>query len=192
MTSHNPKAVVIGASAGALDALTNVLKDLPSDFALPILVVTHLPPDRNSILAELIAAHCKIPVTEAEDKEPIERGHVYFAPPDYHLLVETDGRLSLSNEEPVHFSRPSVDVLFESAADAYGEGLIGIILTGANEDGARGLRAIATAGGAALVQNPEGAYAKEMPLAALRACPQARSLSLNELSHCLSQLGRRA
>jgi two-component system chemotaxis response regulator CheB len=126
-----PEAVVIGASAGALEVLSNLLPALPSDYRLPILIVVHLPPDNTSLFAELIRARCAIRVREAEDKEPIEPGVVYFAPPDYHLLVEEDKRLSLSDDEPVLFSRPSIDVLFESAADAYAGGLIGVVLTGA-------------------------------------------------------------
>ena len=138
MSGLAPEAVVIGASAGALEALSSLLPALPSDYRLPILIVVHLPPDKTSLLAELLRARCAIRVREAEDKEPIEPGVVYFAPPDYHLLVEQDRRLSLSDDEPVLFSRPSIDVLFESAADAYGGGLIGVVLTGANSDGANG------------------------------------------------------
>ncbi len=111
---------------------------------------------------------------EADDKELIKGSTVYFAPPDYHLLVETDGRMSLSSEEPVSYSRPSIDVLFESAAEAYGPGLVGIILTGANRDGAQGLRAICDAGGTAVVQDPDLAQARDMPLAALDAAPKRR------------------
>ena len=152
MSGLAPEAIVIGASAGALDVLSNLLPALPSDYRLPILVVVHLPPDKTSLFAELIRARCAIRVREAEDKEPIEPGVAYFAPPDYHLLVEQDKRLSLSDDEPVLFSRPSIDVLFESAADAYGGGLIGVVLTGANSDGANGLKAVVEAGGVAVVQ----------------------------------------
>src|SRR5208283_1270877 len=123
------QAVAMGASAGALDALSSVLTRLPRSFSLPILIVTHLPADRDSILSSLLASKCEIAVREAEDKEPIVPGVAFIAPPDYHLLVEKDGRLSLSSDEAVQFSRPSIDVLFESAADAYGNALIGIILT---------------------------------------------------------------
>ena len=157
MSAVAPEAVVIGASAGALEALSNLLPALPADYRLPILIVVHLPPDKTSLLAELLRARCAIRVREAEDKEPIEPGVAYFAPPDYHLLVEQDKRLSLSDDEPVLFSRPSIDVLFESAADAYGGGLIGVVLTGANSDGANGLRAVVEAGGVAVVQKPGSA-----------------------------------
>jgi two-component system chemotaxis response regulator CheB len=182
MNEMSAEAVVIGASAGALEALSVILPSLPADYRLPVMVVVHVPPDRKSILAELFQAKCGILVREAEDKEPIRGGTVYFAPPDYHLLVETDKSLSLSNDEPVLYSRPSIDVLFESAADAFGPNLIAIILTGANEDGAKGLRAVAEAGGTPIVQRPKGAYATAMPEAALAECPGARILSLEEIA----------
>lgn len=179
-----PEAVVIGASAGAMEALSHILPSLPSSYALPILIVVHVPPQK-SMLAELFRAKCQVVVHEAEDKEKILAGHIYFAPPDYHLLVESDRRLSLSSEEPVLFSRPSIDVLFESAADAYGPRLTGIILTGASTDGAKGLRAVVDAGGAALVQQPDMAFASAMPQAALESCPNASSMSLDEIAHHL-------
>jgi two-component system, chemotaxis family, protein-glutamate methylesterase/glutaminase len=186
-----PEAVVIGASAGALEALSSLLPGLPADYRLPILVVVHLPPDKTSLLAELLRVRCAIRVREAEDKEPIEPGVVYFAPPDYHLLVEEDKRLSLSDDEPVLFSRPSIDVLFESAADAYGGGLIGVVLTGANSDGANGLKAVVEAGGVAVVQSPGSAYAVAMPEAAIAACPAARVLPVNEIAAYLREVGAR-
>lgn len=182
------EAVVVGASAGAVDALSAVLPALPAGYPLPVLVVVHIPPDRPSLLADLFRARCRLEVREAEDKEPIVPGTIYFAPPDYHLLVERDGRLSLSSDEPVSYSRPSVDVLFESAADAYGPGLVGVVLTGANDDGARGLRAILAAGGAGLVQDPEQAHAREMPRSALAACPGAHALGLAEIATSLQAL----
>ena len=191
MSALAPEAIVIGASAGALDVLSNLLPALPSDYRLPILIVVHMPPDKTSMFAELMRARCGIRVREAEDKEPIEPGVAYFAPPDYHLLVEQDKRLSLSGDEPVLFSRPSIDVLFESAADAYGGGLIGVVLTGANSDGADGLRAVVEAGGVAIVQKPGGAYAAAMPQAAIAACPDARVLSVNEITAYLREVGAR-
>ena len=181
------KAVVIGASAGALDALSKILPALPGTYPLPVMVVVHLPVDKKSVMAELFQKKCRLTVCEAEDKQPLEPGTVYFAPPDYHLLVETDFRLSLSTEEPVLFSRPSVDVLFETAADAYGDSLIGIVLTGANNDGARGLKTIADKGGMALVQDPENAYASAMPQAALTACPGALVLGLDQIAELLQE-----
>jgi two-component system chemotaxis response regulator CheB len=184
------EAIVIGASAGALEALSVILPSLPANYGLPMLIVVHVPPDKRSILTEIFQAKCRIKVREAEDKEPISGGTAYFAPPDYHLLVETNKSLSLSNDEPVLYSRPSLDVLFESAADAYGPDLIAIVLTGANEDGAKGLKAIAEAGGMAIVQNPEEAYASAMPQAAIAHCPGARVMSLKEIAAYLRDVGK--
>jgi two-component system chemotaxis response regulator CheB len=188
MTRVKAEAVVIGASAGALEALSAILPFLPADYGLAVMIVVHIPPDKKSVLTELFRVKCDIEVLEAEDKEPISGGTGYFAPPDYHLLVEMDKSLSLSNDEPVFYSRPSLDVLFESAADAYGPSLIAIILTGANQDGAKGLKAVAEAGGMTIVQSPQGAYASEMPEAAIAACPEAQVLSLKEIAVYLQEV----
>ncbi|WP_425617895.1 chemotaxis protein CheB [Anatilimnocola sp. NA78] len=185
-----PIAVVIGASAGAIEALSQILPTLPRDFRLPIMVVVHIPPDRESIIADLFRRKCAVPVHEAEDKELISAGTIYFAPPDYHLLVEEDRILSLSSEEPVNYSRPSIDLLFETAADAYGSELLGIMLTGANNDGAAGCRRIGACGGKVLVQQPSEAQVNTMPLAALAACPDARALTLNEIASYLREIGK--
>ncbi|MEJ0010430.1 MAG: chemotaxis protein CheB [Alphaproteobacteria bacterium] len=181
------EAVVIGASAGAVEALLQLLPSLPADYPLPLMLVVHLPPDKDNVLPGLLQARCRLKVREAEDKERLEAGTVYVAPPDYHLLVERERCLSLSVEEPVLFSRPSVDVLFETAADAYGESLIGVILTGASSDGAHGLATVCDAGGTALVLDPAKAYAPVMPEAALAACPQARMLSLPQIRDFLQE-----
>ena len=183
----NHRAVVIGASAGALEALSAILPALPRDYPLPVLVVVHLPPDKKSVLAELLRAKCSLDVREAEDKEPIAKGVVYIAPPDYHLQVEPDLTLSLSNDEPVLYSRPSIDVLFQTAADAYGEGLIGVALTGANNDGAMGLKAIAAEGGTTIIQCPDSAYAAAMPQAALQACPGSELMTLPQIASYLRE-----
>lgn len=185
MNDAVPRAVVIGASAGAIQALSEILPALPADFPLPILIVVHIPADRSNILAPLFDKKCQMAVREAEDKEPALGGVIYFAPPGYHLLVEMEETLSLSSDEEVLYSRPSIDVLFESAADAYGPAVIGIILTGANCDGAKGLKAIAAAGGTALVQEPNNAYANAMPQAALAECASARVMSLAEIANFL-------
>jgi two-component system chemotaxis response regulator CheB len=140
----------------------------------------------------LLRERCAIEVKEAEDKELIRPATVYVAPPDYHLLVEQNRSLSLSSEEPVNYCRPAVDILFETAADAYGPGLVAVVLTGANADGARGSLAVQNAGGVVLVQRPEQAYAPEMPRAALAACPEACPLSLNEIAEFLRDAGGRA
>ena len=188
MTAPGPQAIVIGASAGAVEALGSILPSIPKGFRLPLVVVVHIPPDKHSLMAELFAAKCQVEVVEAEDKMPIEPGVIYFAPPDYHLLVEADKTLSLTGDEPVLYSRPSIDVLFESAADAFGPHLIGLILTGANQDGANGLAAIVKAGGTAIVQDPQTAFAAAMPEAAIKACPQARVLALPEVVNFLREL----
>jgi two-component system chemotaxis response regulator CheB len=181
--------VVVGASAGAVDALSVLLPALPAQYPFAVAVVVHLPPDRKSVMAELFQPKCRVRVKEAEDKEPFVAGTVYFAPPDYHLMVEPDGRLSLSSEEPVLYSRPSIDVLFETAADALGPAAVGVVLTGGSADGARGLRAIADAGGVPLVQDPSTAAVPAMPEAALAACPTAAALPLDRLAEHLARLG---
>lgn len=185
------QAVVIGASAGALEVLNQVLPALPASFPLPVFVVVHVPPDRKSLLAELFARRCAMRVREAEDKEPIDPGTVYFAPPNYHMLVETPQALALSADEPVLYSRPAIDILFESAADVYGPALAALVLTGANEDGVRGLRAAAAAGGQVAVQDPQTAFAAAMPEAALAACPQARIVTPGGIAAYLQELAAR-
>lgn len=182
-------AVAIGGSAGAVQALNGLLPGLPATYSLPILVVVHVPPDRQNALVPLFRDRCKLRVKEAEDKEPIEAGVIYFAPSDYHLLVEANGVLSLSSEEAVNHSRPAIDVLFESAADAFGANLTGVILTGANDDGARGLAAVAAAGGHAVVEDAQTAYAPAMPTEALRACPSATVMRLDAMASYLLSLG---
>jgi two-component system, chemotaxis family, protein-glutamate methylesterase/glutaminase len=188
VTNPPLEAIVVGASAGAIGALSVILTPLPLNFPLPILIVVHQPIEPRSVIAELFQQKCALVVREAEDKVPIEGGIITFAPPDYHLLVEPERLLSLSSEEPVNYSRPSIDVLFETAADAFGTGLLGVVLTGANHDGAAGLKCIMEAGGLGLVQRPELAYASAMPQAALEACPQARRLSLDEIAVFLQGL----
>jgi len=182
------KAVAIGASAGAVQALLHILPALPADYPLPVLIVVHVPPNRANALVALFQDRCRVMVKEAEDKEFIAPGVVYFAPSDYHLLVESDGSLSLSLDQLVNLSRPAIDVLLESAADAFGPALVGVVLTGANDDGARGLRAVADADGIALVEDPDDAYVSTMPDAALRASPSARSMSLDAIKAYLLDL----
>jgi two-component system chemotaxis response regulator CheB len=160
-------AVVMGGSAGGLEAVATLLQALPEPFVPAVLVVLHIPAERPSLLAELFAQRCRLPVREALDKEHLQGGTVYVAPADYHLLVEDRHTLALSREAPVLFSRPSIDVLFESAAEAFGDCLTAIVVSGANEDGARGLAAVREAGGRAWVQSPSEAYAAAMPAAAI-------------------------
>ncbi len=160
-------AVVIGASAGGVDVLGRILSALPATFPLPIAVVLHVAADRPSLLREVFAPKCRLAVREAEDKDSFVGGGVYFAPPDYHLLMEAPDLLALSIEPPCNFSRPSIDILFESAAYCLHKRVLGILLTGASSDGAKGLRAIAKAGGFTVVQDPEEAYAPQMPRSAI-------------------------
>jgi len=174
--------VVMGASAGAMESLGRILPNLPSNFPLPVVVVVHLPPKNENLIVDLFRARCKVQVKEAEDKEQLAGGTVYFAPPNYHVLIEKEGCLSLSSDEPVHFSRPSVDVLFQSAAEAYESKAIGVILTGGSEDGAEGLRWICEAGGYGLVQDPATAEAPYMPQSALRKCPSAFAMPVDQIA----------
>ena len=162
-----PAVIAVGASAGALDALRGLLPPLPPAFPVPIVVVVHVPPDRESGLPAVVARECRLAVVEAEDKMALVPGQVVFAPPDYHLLIEAHGAVALSADPAIQFSRPSIDALFESAADAFGPRALGILLSGANDDGARGLAAIARAGGLTWVQSPESARVSTMPEAAL-------------------------
>jgi two-component system chemotaxis response regulator CheB len=190
MSSEPLRAVAIGASAGGVQALLHILPALPTGLPFPVLVVVHVPPDRSNALVPLFKSKCLVTVKEAEDKEPTVPGVVYFAPSDYHLLVETDGSLSLSSDELVNHSRPSIDVLLESCADAFGATAAGVILTGANEDGAVGLKAVADAGGVAIAEDPAEAFASTMPAAALRACPSARTMTLDAIKSYILSLAR--
>lgn len=182
------EAVVIGVSAGAVEALGHILPRLPANYPVPVVIVVHLPADRKSILAQLFQSKCAVDVREIDDKELLKAACVYFAPPDYHVLIEDDRRISLSSEELVHFSRPSIDVLFESAADVFGPALAGIVLTGASPDGAKGLAAIHAAGGICLVQNPQQANTRTMPDAAIAACPAAEILTLDQIATRLLEI----
>lgn len=186
----SPQAVVIGASAGGVEALLKLLVGLPADFKAPIIVVLHLPEDRPSLLPNILGYRLAMRVCEAADKQPIEPATVYVAPPGYHLSVESDHTLSLSGEMPVNYSRPSIDVLMESAANAYGPGLIGILLTGANHDGAEGMAHIKAKGGWTVVQTPAQAQSSIMPEAAiLRQAPDL-VISLDDIHAWLLKLGR--
>jgi two-component system chemotaxis response regulator CheB len=168
------KIVVVGTSLGGLHALQILLPSLPKSFPLPVAIVQHRHKDSNDSLSVFLQGYCALPLTEAEDKEAIVPGRVYLAPPDYHLLVE-EGHFALSTEAAVCHARPSIDVLFESAADAYAQGVIGVILTGASNDGSQGLLKIQAQGGLALIEEPTTAQSPTMPKAALAALQQQRS-----------------
>jgi two-component system chemotaxis response regulator CheB len=184
-------AVAIGASAGGVEVLSVLLSALPASCRASFFIVMHIPRERPSLLADVFNAKCTLPVREAEDKEPVQPGTVYFAPPDYHLLLDRGPALALSSDEPVHFSRPSIDVLFDSAADIYGERLLGLILTGANQDGAEGLAAVGRAGGRTVVQEPGGAAVPFLPEAALQVGPVDFVLSLAQLQELFATWGAR-
>jgi two-component system chemotaxis response regulator CheB len=182
------EVVAIGASWGGLHAVETVLETLPQDFPAAIVIAQHRRGDSDEHrLASLLAARCALEVCDAEDKQALEAGTVLVAPADYHLLVEP-GSVALSVDPPLNFSRPSIDVLLGSAADAYGERAAGVVLTGANADGADGLARIARRGGIAIVQDPETAIRREMPEAALAATPSARVLALEEIGPLLGEL----
>ncbi len=180
--------VAIGASWGGLRALETVLGALPEDFAAPVVIAQHRQADAtDGTLVRLLDARCALTVCEAEDKQELDPGLVLVAPPDYHLLVEP-GAVALSVDPPLNYSRPAIDVLFGSVAHAYGERAVGVVLTGANADGALGLAQIAGRGGTAIVQDPETAERREMPEAALWATPEARVLELTQIAPALTGL----
>lgn len=167
--------------------MSDLLEGLPDGFDLPVVVVQHRGKDAESLLATLLQEHTHLQVLEVEDKQPIERGHVYIAPADYHLLIE-GSHFSLSVDAPVRFSRPSIDVMFDSAASSCGRRAIGVVLTGANEDGARGLRRIVDSGGRALVQDPSTAEVRTMPAAALLVVPEAEVLPVARMGPRLAEI----
>ncbi len=182
------QALVVGASAGGIYALSTVFSSFPQDFPLPVLVVQHMHPHLKSQLAHILQKKTALKTQEAEEKESIKSGIIYIAPPNYHLLVELDRSLSLSTDGRVNYARPAVNVLFESAADAYQDRLIGLILTGANNDGATGLRRIKQAGGYTIVQEPHTAESSSMPEAACAATEVDIILPLEEIGLHILQL----
>ena len=182
-----PLPVVIGGSAGALEVLRLIMRELPLELQCPIVIVIHLPA-HSSGLAELLGNDTSLRVKQAEDKEPLVAGTVYVAPPSYHLLIESQHSFALSVDAPVHFSRPAIDVLFESARDVYGSKLIGVLLSGASEDGAAGLQEIHAAGGTTIVQSPLSAEVAIMPAAALALFEPTYIWSPNEIASGLAQL----
>lgn len=188
--NHDVKAVVIGASAGGVEAINAVFAALERPLPVPVIVALHIPPRGSIIVGAFSPGKSKMEVKEAEDKEQLLPGVIYFAPPNYHLLVEADQTVSLSVEDPVHFARPSIDVLYESAGEAFGKNLLGILLTGANEDGAEGLAKIHRGGGITVVQDPSTAHSPEMPSAALRAFRPTFTAGLEDIGLILARLGQ--
>lgn len=179
--TSGPGIIVVGASAGGLRALELLLSALPRGFPIPIVAVQHRARASGDTYAEVLAKVTSLPVREVEDEDVLRGPGVYFAPPDYHVLVEP-GRLSLSIDEPVSYSRPSIDVLFESAADVYGSRVLAVLLTGANADGAKGLVRIKEAGGFAIVQDPATAESPEMPAAGIASAAVDRVLPLEDIA----------
>lgn len=182
------KAVVMGLSAGGMNALKAFIPALPNSFPLPVAIAQHNSDNASSFLADYLNRIGSLTVKEAEDKEPLCPGCAYLAPAGYHLLIEDDQTFSLSVDPRVNYCCPSIDVLFESAADAFGASLVGVVLTGANGDGSRGLKAIKARGGAAIVQDPATAESPYMPQSALEATAVDHIISLDELAPLLMQL----
>lgn len=182
------EAIVIGASAGGLKALSVILPELKKGLPVSVLVVQHLSPDSDDFLVKHLASRCCMEVCEAEDKALLEKGNIYIAPPGYHLLLEDKRTLALSMEERVNYSRPSIDVLFETAAEAFLDKVIGVVLTGANVDGSDGLVRIQDFGGMTVIQDPKTAEVDIMPLAALSVVRVDHVVSLNKIGSLLNQL----
>ena len=180
--------MVIGVSAGGMDALLTILPELPVDYSLVVVIVQHLRDDLPSTLAEVLNRQTDIAVIEALDKEPINKSTVYIAPPAYHLLTEENRTFSLSVEPRVNYARPSIDVLFDSAADVYQDRLVGVILTGSNKDGASGLEKIKSMGGLTICQDPATAQNPEMPQAAIDLFKPDQILPLEQIGPYLAQL----
>jgi len=183
--------VVVGTSIGGLNALQTLLSGLPEGFPMPVVIAQHRGQGSEIGLCDFLGRSSRIPISEPEDKEAIFPGRAYLAPRDYHLLVE-NGSFALSTDPPVNFARPSIDMLFESAANEYRERAIGVVLTGANRDGARGLAAIKLRGGVTLVEDPASAACREMPDAAIAATEVDRILPLQDIASCLGHLSNTA
>ena len=182
-----PGIIVVGASWGGLQALTTLVGGLPADFSLPMVFIQHRSRDSTGALAQLLQDASVLPVCEVEDKAPVVNGHVYVAPPDYHLLMDRE-HFSLSTDAPLRYSRPSIDVTFESAALAYGADTIGVILTGANADGSEGLRMIVNRKGTGIIQDPSTAESPTMPRAAVAAVPKATVMPLEAIAPHLMKI----
>ncbi|QUH25401.1 chemotaxis protein CheB [Serpentinicella alkaliphila] len=182
------KAVVMGTSMGGINALKSILTKFDQNFPVPILIVQHMSSHSNNFLANYLNEICKIEVKEADEKEKVIPGYAYIAPPNYHLLIEKDGYISLSVEEKINFARPSIDVLFETAADAYRHNLIGVILTGANRDGAKGLKIIKERGGLVIVEDPTTAESSMMPFYAINEMKVDYIVNLQDIGDLLNQL----
>ena len=182
------EAIAIGASAGGIDALNVLLPALPAAFGVAVLIVTHVPADSPSCLAQTLGYRCALPVVEPDASEPVLPGRVHIAPPGYHMLIDDDRTVALSIDSTVRYSRPSIDVLFESAAHVYRERLLGILLSGANDDGAHGLEVVRAMGGLAWVQDPQTAVSTAMPRAAIERGAADEVLSPTQMARRLAGL----
>ncbi len=182
------EAIVIGVSSGGLNALNVIFSNLPQDFSLPIIIVQHVSPRSNNKWIKLLNDKTNLQMKEADEKEKIENAAIYIAPPNYHLLIEKDKTFSLTIDERVNYARPSIDVLFESAAEAYKDKLIGIILTGSNADGTAGLKRIKEYGGLTIAQDPATAESGYMPASAIAAVKPDHILCLEEIIKLLIKI----
>jgi two-component system chemotaxis response regulator CheB len=191
LAGRDIRAVVIAGSAGGVDALLALLPRLPQSYPLPVVAMLHVPEHRESRLAELFASRLSLPAVEASDKQEISAGTVYFAGSGYHLSVEKDFRFSLSCEPPVNFARPAIDVLMASAAEAWGPHLAAVLLTGANQDGAEGMRMIKEYGGLTIVQDPAEAQVATMPEQAIKMQAPDLVLTLSEIGDLLLLLEKK-
>lgn len=189
-TSGNYEAVVIGVSAGGLTALSTLFSEIPENYTLPIIIVQHRAKEERDLLENVLQQKCLLKVKQADEKEVIKSGFIYVAPANYHLLVERDKTFSLSSDETVKYSRPSIDVLFETAAEVYKDRLVGIILTGSNDDGANGIKSIHSYNGLTIAQNPGEAQFPVMPVASIRTGVVKRILLLKEIQEFLIQLSK--
>lgn len=185
------EAIVIGVSAGGLAVLSDILSELPVDFAIPVIIVQHRFREERDLLEEIMQEKCRIRIKQADEKEKIEGKSVYFAPADYHLLIEKDRSFSLTRDTPVNFSRPSIDVLFEAASEVYGPKLVGVILTGTGKDGASGIQAIRQRGGLTIAQDPSDALFRDMPKAAINTGSVQFILNGPEIKDLLLDIGKK-
>lgn len=188
LADRDIEAIVVGASAGGVEALSEILPALRRDARVSVFVVLHQPRERSSLLLDIFRPKCALPVSEPDDKEAVQRGRIYFAPADYHLMIEAGPNMALSIDSLVNYSRPSIDILFETAAEVYGRRLLAIVLSGGNEDGAQGAAVVNGAGGMVIVQDPETAKVSAMPKFALDRVDVDLVLSLPQIAELLSTL----
>ena len=182
------EAIVIGVSSGGLNAMKILFSLLPADFSMPIIVVQHVGARSENVWIQLLNNHCKVEIKEADEKEKIEKGKIYVAPPNYHLLIEKNKTFSLTVDERVNYARPSIDVLFETASEAYQTHLIGVVLTGANNDGSNGIKCIKERGGLTIVQQPDTAESSYMPASAIATSQPDYILPLEEIIKLLIEI----